>query len=137
MPLPHSGYTSTLDGIEEGRNSCTAAKAADADLWRKVWDVLEPLKGRGPVSFHKVKAHTGWFQLLERSISPKHQFGNWLADIAAKEGARQSENLAPTASFEKEARKAIDWVKWAACLAASWVYDVDPSPPSEDRFCAA
>ena len=128
----HIDNQTVLDGLEEGREQCTTSRAADADLWRKVWDVLSPLQAAGSISFHKVKAHTGWLELLNRSMSPKHQFGNWLADIAAKECAKQSEALASSAPFEKEVKKAIAWTKWAACCASSWIDDVDPAPPSNN-----
>ena len=128
----HIDNQSVLDGLLQDREWCTSSSAADADLWREVWDLLVPLQASGSVDFHKVKAHTGWLELLSRKISPKHQFGNWLADVAAKECARQSEALAPTASFEREVKKATSWTKWVACCAADLVHDTNPLPQTSD-----
>ena len=74
----------------------------------------------------KVKAHTGWDEALSRLISPRHQYGNWLADAAAKSSARYSEAQSSTASFGAEIKKAIAWMKWAARCAADWIDDIEP-----------
>ena len=125
----HIDNKSVLDGLEADSGWGTDARDADADLWRQVWSLLTPLKQKGvdAITFHKVKAHTGWTELLGRSIHPKHQFGNWLADLAAKESAKQSEILAPTASFEKEVMKARDWIRWIAHYVSAWISDVEPT----------
>ena len=71
----HTDNKSVVDGVQSGKEWCTRAKAAGADLWRSVFDRLEELKGQGEVAVVKVKAHTSWFDLVSRRISPKEQFG--------------------------------------------------------------
>ena len=128
----HIDNKGVIDGTEEGREWCTSSKTADSDLWREVWDHLERVRLGGTVEFLKVKAHTGWAELLDRKITPRQQFGNWLADLAAKSSAKHSESLSPTAGFERELTKAVAWLRWVARYANSWVQDVtqdDACPP--------
>ena len=108
-----------------------APKAAGADLWRRVFARLEELRGQGEVAVVKVKAHTGWLDLVSRRISPREQFGNWLADVAAKSATAASEAEAPTVGFNEQLRTALAWVRWAARYSTDWVEDITPSmrPP--------
>ena len=119
----HTDNQPVLDGLACGRSWCVSSRAAEADLWREVWVLLESKRRLGEVSVVKVRAHTGWHELLERVISPKDQYGNWLADAAAKAGARQAEVEAPAAAFRAQAAKALTWLKWVARYAAHWVKD--------------
>ena len=123
----HVDNQSVVDGIASGRESCTSSKAADADLWRVVWDELEVARARGCVDVLKVKAHTTWLDVLHRRISPRDQYGNWLADHAAKACAQYSENQAPTRSINIEVKKAVAWLRWAARCAADWTEDIEPA----------
>ena len=122
----HVDNKDVVDGVSNGRDQCVSSKTADADLWRLVWDKLEDVKLAGKVRVVKVKAHTGWHDLLNRKISPVNQYGNWLADEAAKEATKQSALQAPTASFSAEVKKAVEWMRWVARAAADWQQDTDP-----------
>ena len=124
----HTDNQDVVDGVQRGRGWCTRAKAAGADLWRKVFDRLEELASKGQVSVIKVKAHTSWVDLLSRRITPREQFGNWLADGAAKAATAASEAEAPTASFNEQLRTALAWTRWIARYATDWVEDIAPSP---------
>ena len=77
----------------------------------------------------KVKAHTGWGELLQRKIDPKSQYGNWLADSAAREAAARSEKEAPAASFRAQTRLAIAWFKWIIKYTAGWIADTEAVAP--------
>ena len=129
----HVDNQAVLDGVELGRAWCTSSRAAEADLWRSVWDQLDQVRAIGPVEFKKVKAHTSWMDLLNRVISPKGQFGNWLADLGAKACTKASEAMAPASAFESESRKATAWLSWAARCAASWIHDTDTPQTSGPR----
>ena len=123
----HVDNQAVLDGVELGRAWCTSSRVAEADLWRSVWDQLDQVRAIGPVEFKKVKAHTSWMDLLNRVISPKEQFGNWLADGAAKIAAQRSEHEAPTAAFNSQLKKALEWAKWVVSYSTKWVCDISPS----------
>ena len=122
----HTDSQCVIDGLARGRAWCTNSKSADADLWRGIWDLVEVACMDGEVDLVKVKAHTGWAEILSRRISPMHQFGNWLADAAAKSCAKYSEAETPTASFRAEVRKAVAWLRWAGRYSAEWINDVEP-----------
>ena len=122
----HVDNKSVVDGITIGREECTSSRAADADLWRVVWDELDASRARGKVEVVKVKAHTTWLDALHKRISPLDQYGNWLADNAAKACAQYSESRAPTRSFNAEVKKAVAWLQWAARCAANWTEDIEP-----------
>ena len=122
----HVDNQSVVDGVSSSREACTSSTAADADLWHRVWEELEVARAKGSVEVLKVKAHTGWLDVLNRRISPRDQYGNWLADQAAKACARHSEDQAPTWRINAEIRKAVAWLKWAARCAASWTVDIEP-----------
>ena len=133
----HTDNQNVVDGVLRGKLWSTRAKAAGADLWRSVFDKLEELKDQGEVSVVKVKAHTSWWDLLSNRITPKEQFGNWLADTAAKAATAASEADAPTAGFNDQVKTALAWVRWAARYSTDWVKDIAPcqmpavSPPTE------
>ena len=123
----HTDNQAVVDGVSSGKVWCTRAKAVGADLWRCIWDKLDALRTEGAVTVMKVKAHTGWRELLSRQISPRDQFGNWLADAAAKTASRHSELEAPTAAVNAQVAKALAWIRWAARYSADWVTDTEPS----------
>ena len=123
----HSDNKCVVDGVQRGRAWYTRTKAAGADLWRRVFDRLEELQGQGEVAVVKVKAHTSWYDLLNRRISAKEQYGNWLADSAAKSATAASENEAPAGGFNEQLRTALAWVRWAARYSSEWVEDIAPS----------
>ena len=66
----HTDSQPVVDGIGRGRAWCVSSKATDADLWRTVWDLLEEARRKGQVQIVKLKAHTGWEEVLKRKISP-------------------------------------------------------------------
>ena len=123
----HTDNQNVVDGVLRGKLWCTRAKATGADLWRSVFDKLEELKDEGEVAVVKVKAHTGWFDLISRRIAPRDQFGNWLTDEAPKAATAASEIDAPTARFNAQLKTALAWTRWTARYAASWVRDIAPS----------
>ena len=122
----HTDNKSVVDGVKAGRRWCTRAKAKGADLWRLVFDRLEELEEQGEVAVLKVKAHTSWFDVLSGKITPREQFGNWLADSAAKKATAASEAEAPTIPFNAQLKKALAWIRWAACYSTNWVQDITP-----------
>ena len=121
----HTDNQDVVDGVACGRAWCTSSRSADADLWREVWDLLDLKRAIGEVFVVKVRAHTGWKELLERRITPRDQYGNWLADAAAKAGARQSEVEALVAAFRAQAAKALAWLKWVARYSTEWAQDIE------------
>ena len=121
----HTDNQAVVDGVGRGRGWCVRSKSADADLWRTVWDLLDAAKKRGEVRVSKVKAHTGWYELLQRKIDPRSQYGNLLADSAAKEAAARSEKEAPTASFRAQTRQALAWIRWIIKYIAGWISDTE------------
>ena len=124
----HTDSQPVIDGCARGRKWCVSSKATDADLWREVWDLLEEVRMKGQVHIVKVKAHTGWDELLRRKISPKDQYGNWLADAAAKAGAARSEKQAPAAPFHAQVKKALAWLKWVGRYSTEWINDTEYNP---------
>ena len=124
----HTDNQAVVDGCRQGRAWCVRSRAADADLWRLVWDLLNAAREKGEVHIVKVKAHTGWEELLQRKISPKDQYGNWLADAAAKEAAARSEKQAPAALFRAQTRQALTWLKWVARYTTGWIVDTEVVP---------
>ena len=121
----HTDNQAVVDGVRQGRDSCVHSKAVDADLWRSVWDLLDTARKKGDVQVSKVKAHTGWLDLLLRRIDPKSQYGNLLADLAAKEAAARSEKQAPAVSFRAQTRQALAWSRWIIRYAANWIADTE------------
>ena len=127
----HIDNQDVLDGANQGRAWCISSKVAESDLWRLVWDQLDRVKATGPVELKKVKDHTTRIDLLKKVISPKEQYGNWLADLAAKASTKHSEALAPASAFERESKKASARWGWEARCAASWVHDFEALDASE------
>ena len=119
----HTDNQSVVDGVANGRVWCVSSKSADADLWRDVWHLLDSKRMFGEISVVKVRAHIGWEQLLARTIFPRDQFGNWLADAAAKTGASRAEAEAPAAACRAQVAKALAWLKWAARYVSKWIKD--------------
>ena len=104
-PTIHVDNQSVVDGVAEGRQWCTSAGSSDADLWRVVWEELEEARSRGEVGVAWVKAHTRWDGALSRLIWPRHQYGNWLADAAAKSSARYLRLNPPLQALGRRSRK--------------------------------
>ena len=113
-----------VDGVKKGEKWCTASGSTGADLWRKIWWMLNELEGQ-EVSVVKVKAHTGWWDVLSGRISHIDHVGNAMADQAAKAATDAAEAMAPTVSFRKQLSNALLWLKWALVSTVEWVTDVD------------
>ena len=73
--------------------------------------MLNDLKGER-VDVTKVKAHSKWWDVLEGAIPHWEYYGNMLADQAAKEAAKAAEAMAAAATFNKQLRTCMSWLKW-------------------------
>ena len=80
----HTDHKPTVDGLLHGREWACCPTRVNADLWRRVWFLLDDLGGLGPqVQVVWVKAHQGDVSLDARG-------NNW-ADTVAKLGAAEHE----------------------------------------------
>ena len=80
----------------------------------------------------KVKAHTDWWDVTFGRISHKVRLGNDMADEAAKAAQKVSERQSPTAAFNGQLTKAMQWLKWAMKYTVEWVNDVEVIEGKED-----
>ena len=55
--------SAVVKGFEKGEEWCTNSGASGAGLRREIWTILRDLEGH-EVSVKKVKAHTGWWDVL-------------------------------------------------------------------------
>ena len=80
--------STVVKGIRRGRAWCTSAKRPHADLWLKVWNILDDLfPDLQGFECIKVKAHTLKKDRPKEGIELRHYLGNELADKGAKAGA--------------------------------------------------
>ena len=119
-----------VDGVKHGEKWCTNSKAAYADLRGQVWRILNELEGQG-IAVVKVRAHTSWWDVLSGSIAHIDHVGNSLADKAAKSATAAAESLAPTATFHKQLRSALGWLKWVLKCTFEWVADTEGAEAPE------
>ena len=74
-------------GWLHGREWCTAARRAHADVWTQFWDAAEDV-GLEHISVVKVKRHATVADVLAGRSSPFDKWGNQLADAEARKGAK-------------------------------------------------
>ena len=120
-----------VDGVKKGEKWCTHSKSACADLWRKVWFLLNELEGQ-EVHVLKIKAHTTWWDVICGAIPYVDHLGNTMADKAAKEGMAAAESLAPTTAFRRQLQAALTWLKWVLMYTFEWVGDVEAEGAQEE-----
>ncbi len=113
-------------GFANGKDGCISSRARGADLWRRVWFLLDELGDE--VRIVKVKAHTTWADVLLLRVRHIDHVGNDLADKAAKMAAQAAEAESPTSSFNGQLRKALVWLRWVLDYLTGWVDDVEPLP---------
>ena len=82
-------YQGVIDGVLEGRHSCTAANRKGADVWSLIWDKLEDI-GVELIEFVKISSHKSRASVLDGTAgcTLADWLGNRSVDTAAKEGAR-------------------------------------------------
>ena len=110
-PSTKLGSCTLSDELRDAHCPTWLRRACEKEAWHPLFSRGVPARAIGQIDFVKVKAHTGWAELLSRAISPRQQFGNWLADLVAKASAKYSESLAPTANFDREVKKAVAWMQ--------------------------
>ncbi len=117
----HVDNREVVDGFKLGEQWCTQPGRDGADLWRSIWAKMRDI-GDG-VDVVKVKAHTDLSDIDDGVITARDRVGNFLADAAARKGARLAELASPTGPARAELAKAIRWHNWSRRLAAVWVDD--------------
>ena len=124
--------SSVVRGVEKGEEWCTSSGATGAGLWREIWAILRDLEGQ-EVHVRKIKAHTGWWDVLLGRITHRQHVGNGMADTAAKEAQCASEAMSPTKSFNEYLNRAVLWLKWVMKYTVKFVDDIDPDKEEEAR----
>ena len=78
------------------------------------------------VTIKKVKAHTTWWDVLDRRITVEERRGNEEADEAAKAVLKEVLREAPIASFTAQLARATGWARWIVKYAEQWVAGANP-----------
>ena len=93
----HTDNSTVYRGLRRGRAWCTSANRSHADLWVRIWNMIDDLGGYCDsgvlgckVKAHRTKKDTEAFSLTDA----RHTLGNEVADSCAKAGAR-AHNHAP------------------------------------------
>ena len=107
-------------GMERGKVFCTAATTDGADLWRRIWRILDEIGDR--VTTRWVLGHTTWINVLEGKLTPHQHVGNDMADRAAKEARSWAEGQAPNKAQAVQARKTLAWYSWILDFVTAWPY---------------
>ena len=128
-------YQHLIDGIAEGREACTAANRAHADIWRQIWIAIDDF-GLEYVTLQKVKAHLSLASVQDGSAQVTWQdwHGNRVADLHAKLGAACHPAQAGMKEILETSRSLVTYVaKWLGTLGAFLVGlsspDVQPTEP--------
>ena len=120
-----------VKGVGRGRRHCTAASADCADVWRKIWRIIDEIGEDFKIDW--LPGHSSWIHVLEGKITPHQHVGNALADKAAKESRAWAEGLAPNRGFAGHAKKARAWYRWVLDFATTWPYELwEKSKEEED-----
>ncbi len=128
----HVDCQAVLDGISAGKEHCTSAKREGADLWRKIWPLIDSIGlGADGLSFFKVKAHCTRADVEAGLITPLQWAGNAEADRAAKRGCNLARQLRPNAVAHAAFSRAILWYRWLAILTTQWPSDVEHEDEDE------
>ena len=109
-----------VKGVEKGKTYCTAAAREGADLWRRIWRIMDEIGDS--VAVRWIPGHTTWINVLEGKITPHQHVGNDMADKAAKEARAWAEGLAPNKAYGTQVRKARAWYKWILDFVTAWPY---------------
>ena len=82
-------YKGLIDGVNEGKETCTAANRKGAEIWRRIWDKLEDVGVEG-IKLVKIASHKSRTSVLDGTAgcTLADWLGNRAADTAAKAGAR-------------------------------------------------
>ena len=96
----HVDSKTVVDGVARGRSWCEDSRREAADLWRKIWNLLDEMLGW--VQVVKINAHTTYQDALEGRIPWEHWLGNAVADRWAKAGSAAASRLSPVASVHSQ-----------------------------------
>ncbi len=122
----HVDCQAVVDGVNEGRAYCTSSRREGADLWRKIWPLIEDIGlSSAGLTFIKVKAHCTLDEVREGRLSMKEWVGNAAADRAAKRGCQLACRLCPISAPHAALRRAISWYRWVATLTVQWPADTE------------
>ena len=117
-----------VDGKAKGKQWCCAAGRPVADLWRKIWAILEDI-GPDEVVFHKVKGHATQADIDAGKSTPWERDCNDHADHFAKRGLEVAEHQLPSDRLREAYKDARRWYSWLAELCAHWPDDVQKRIP--------
>ena len=120
----HVDNAAVVGGFSRGKAKTTRARCEASDLWRQVWHQMDEL-GEG-VTIKKVKAHTTWWDVLDRRITLEERRGNEEADEAAKAVLKEVLREAPIASYTAQLARAMVWARWILKYVEQWITDTDP-----------
>ena len=112
-----------VEGWQRGPEWCTASARPAADLWKVLWWTASDI-GEDLISIRKVKGHASEGDVQAGRTTWYKRAGNEQADHFAGQGADLAEELAPAAMHVSHYRRAREWYKWLAVLAANWPRDV-------------
>ncbi len=122
----HVDCQAVIDGVAQGREYCTSAKREGADLWRRIWPLIEDIGlSPGALTFVKVKAHCTLADVREGRLTLMEWAGNAAADKAAKRGCQLARQLCPNSAPHAALRRAVAWYKWMATLTLQWPADTE------------
>ena len=114
-----------VEGVQKGAAWGSNSKRDGADLWREIWLRLDDLEGL--VEVRKVKAHLTYEQVRQGIISWDLWVGNGIADFLAKAACDEASRSSPCETVHLAWKRACAFYRWAVCLAADWINDVEPS----------
>ena len=110
-----------VKGVARGRRHCTASSADRADVWRKIWRIIDEIGEDFRIDW--LPGHSSWIHVLEGKLTPHQHVGNDMADTAAKEARAWAEGMAPNKGFAGQAKKARACYRWVLDFATAWPYE--------------
>lgn len=134
--IVHTDHAGILSGLARGRDWCTAACRAHADVWRLIWRVIDDLGGlqQGIFEVWHCKAHRSK-AAIARLAAPAQAVarGNAQVDVLAKVAAELDAGHGREAAL-REATLKVRWmlryVGWWHAQTEVWP-DVEPRRPQE------
>ena len=117
----YTDSAAVVRAFEKGKAYACRATNDGADIWRRIWTVLEDF---GDLQIRKVKAHTTAEDAAEGLIDPILQAGNAAADHFAVAARKLASQQSPCHSFDAHYARARAWYRHIISGIAHWQQDV-------------